>query len=186
MKNDIQSITQVKEIYLPKRSSSDEYLETIDEYCKRMKDMLPNFPDEVLSQWFYKHHRLDIDDYAWIDYSTLQFKKEEWGSEKIFSSGIKDNERVQINKKQFEMGDKTLRKDEIENYFTQHHTWPIAPILLHNPNDDMSLPNGYKCTSPYHPIDGNHRLGVFISLFENSLIDKEKTHFVWIAKTNIT
>lgn len=186
MKNDIQSTTQAKEIYLPKRSSLDVDLETIDEYCKRMKGILPNFPDEVLSQWFYRHHRLDIDDYAWIDYPTLQFKKEEWSSEKIFSSGVKNNERVQINKKQFEMGVKTPHTDEIKNNFTQHNTWPIAPILLYNPNDDMYLPNGYKCTSPYHPIDGNHRLGIFISLFENSLIDKEKTHFVWIARTNIT
>lgn len=184
MNSNIPSPTQAGDVYFPKRSSSDEYLETVDEYCTRMKNVLPNFPDEVLSQWFYRHCRLDIDDYAWLNYSTLKFNKEEWTSEKILSAGVKDNERVQINKKQFEAGDKTLRKERIESYFTLHHTWPIAPILLHNPNDDMSLPNGCTCTSPYHLIDGNNRLGIFLSLFDNCSIDKHQMHFVWIATAN--
>ena len=171
-------------VYFPRRSSADECIENEKEYCERMQEILPNFPKEVLLQWFYRHCRQDIDDYAWLDYPTLQFGKEKWSSEKVIISGIKENDRVQINKMHFETRVKARHTDYLESHFYQHHTWPIAPILLHNPNNNMALPSGYKCTNPYHPLDGNHRLGIFISLFEKSIINKGKMHFIWIAKTN--
>ncbi|MCD4782180.1 MAG: hypothetical protein K8S27_16770 [Candidatus Omnitrophica bacterium] len=183
MKNKTQPIMQAKNIYFPKRSSTDEYLENEKEYCEKMKKILPNFPEEVLLQWFYRHCRQDIDDYAWLDYPTLQFEKEKWNSGKISLSGIQKNEKVQINKAHFESGIKAKHTDDIKKHFEEQFTWPIAPILLYNPDNNMSLLNGYRLTSPYHPLDGNHRLGIFISFFENSIISKERMHFVWIAKT---
>ena len=101
MKNDTKSIIQAKDIYFPKRSLSDAYLESVEEYCKRMKKILPNFPAEVLSQWFYRHTKLDINDYAWLDYRTITFFKEEWSSDLILSSGITNNKTVQIDKRKY-------------------------------------------------------------------------------------
>ena len=76
MRNNIQPIAQAKDMYFPKRSSSDEYLETVEGYRERMQRILPNFPEDVISQWFYRHCRQDIDNYAWLNYPTLQFAQE--------------------------------------------------------------------------------------------------------------
>ena len=186
MKNDTKSIIQAKDIYFPKRSSSDEYLENAKEYCKRMKIILPNFPAEVLSQWFYRHPKLAINDYAWLDYTTIKFFKKEWSSDLILSSGIANNKSVQIDKRNFEKNIKNSFTESIEAYFLKYNTWPIAPILLYNPDGNLCSPYGYKYSSPYHPVDGYHRLGIFLSLFKKSLIDKNKTHFLWIINTDNT
>lgn len=113
----------------------------------------------------------------------MQFEKEKWGSGKVSLSGIQKNEKAQINKTHFESGIKAKHADDIKKYFEEQFTWPGTPILLYNPDNNMSLLNGYRLTSPYHPLDGNHRFGIFISLFENSIISEERMHFVWIAKT---
>ena len=171
--------------YLPKRSKSDEYIETIYEYCKRMRTFLPNIPEEVLRQFFYKHSILDINDYDWLDYTTLKFFKEKWTSFFIVTkSGIKNNDKVIINKENhFELGHLNQRTKSIRDYILKYHTWPESPILLYNPEDNMLSPSGYKYTSPYHPIDGNNRLAIFLSLYENGQIKSDRKHLVWLVKT---
>jgi len=160
------NIYEVDKKYLPKRSKSDEYLETANEYYGRVKKFLPNIPEEVLKQFFYKHSILDIGDYAWLDYRALKFFKERWTSSFIINkSGIKNNDKVITNK---------------ENHFELGYR---APILLCNPENNIVSPNGYKYTSPYHPLDGNNRLAIFLSLYENGQIESDKKHLIWVVKS---
>jgi len=179
------NIYEVDKKYLPKRSKSDEYLETANEYCVRTKKLLPNIPKEVLIQFFYKHSILDINDYAWLDYRTLKLFKERWTSSFIINeSGIKNNDKVIINKENhFESGYLTPLTKSIKNYLLKYHTWPGIPILLYNPENNMLSPSCYKYTSPYHPIDGNKRLAIFLSLYENGQIKSDRKHLVWVVKT---
>lgn len=179
------NIYEVDKKYLPKRSRSDEYLETPNKYYERVKILLPNIPEEVLKQFFYKHSILDINDYAWLDYRTLKFFKESWTSSFIITeSGIKNNDKVKTNKENhFESGYLTPRTESIRDHLLKYHTWPGAPILLYNPEDIIISPNGYKYTSPYHPIDGNNRLAIFLSLYENGQIKSDRKHLLWVVKT---
>jgi len=178
------NIYGVDKKYLPMRSKSDEYLETASEYYGRVKKLLPNIPEEVLKQFFYKHSILDISDYAWLDYRTLKFFKERWTSSFIITKfGIKNNNKVIIDKENhFELGHLTPRTESIRDHLLEYHTWPGAPILLYNPENNITSPSGYKYTSPYHPIDGNNRLAIFLSLFENAKIKSDKKHSVWVVK----
>ena len=179
------NIYEIDKKYLPKRSESDEPLETPDEYYKRVKMFLPNIPEEVLKEFFYKHWELDIEDHAWLDYKTLSFFKESWTSSFIYrKSGVINNERVLVDKENhFESGYLTPRTESIRDYLLKYHTWPGTPILLYNPENNMLSPSGYKYTSPYHPIDGNNRLAIFLSLYENGQIKNDKKHLVWVVRT---
>jgi len=179
------NIYEVDKEYLPKRSRSDEYLETPNKYYERVKILLPNIPEEVLKEFFYKHSILDISDYAWLDYKTLKFIRERWTSSFIITeSGIKNNDKVIIDKKNhFDLGCLYQRTESIRDYLLKYHTWPGAPILLYNPENNIASPSGYKYTSPYHPIDGNNRLAIFLSLYENDQIKSDKKHLVWVVKT---
>lgn len=179
------NIYEVDKKYLPQRSKSDEYLENANEYYRRAKTLLPNIPEEVLKQFFYKHSILDIGDYAWLDYRTLKFFMESWTSSFIITeSGIKNNNNVIIDKENhFELGFLTPRTESIKDYLLKYHTWPGAPILLYNPENNIASPSGYIYTSPYHPIDGNNRLAIFLSLYENGQIKNDKKHLVWVVKT---
>ena len=73
--------------------------ETVEEYCRRMRPLLPNFPAEVLSQWFFDHWS-QIDDYAWLGFDRLRFDRREWTSEQIMQSGIQENDSIQIDHRQ--------------------------------------------------------------------------------------
>ena len=179
------NIYEVDKEYFPKRSRSDEYLETPNKYYERVKILLPNIPEEVLKQFFYKHSILDIGDYAWLDYRTLKFFKERWTSSFIITeAGIKNNDKVIINKENhLELGYLTPRTESIRGHLLKYHTWPGTPILLYNHEDNIVSPSGYKYTSPYHPIDGNNRLAIFLSLYENGQIKSDRKHLVWVVKT---
>ena len=179
------NIYKLDKKYLPKRSRSDEYLETANEYYGRVKKLLPNIPEEVLKEFFYKHSLLDIYDYDCLGYITLKFFKESWTSSFIITeSGIKNNDKVIIDKENhFDLGYLTPRTESIRDHLLKYHTWPWAPILLYNPENNIASPSGYKYTSPYHPIDGNNRLAIFLSLYENGQIKNDKKHLVWVVRT---
>ena len=121
--------------YLPKHSKLDKLLETPDEYYKRVNMLLPNIPEEVLKDFFYKHCSLDIEEHAWLNYRILEFSKERMDSSFIYyKSGVLKNKRVLIDKENhFESGYLTPRTEPIRDYILKYHTWPVAPILLYNP-----------------------------------------------------
>ena len=92
-----------EKMYRPKLNANDEYEETADQYCSRIKASLPNFPPDVLVQWFYRHW-LYIDDYAWLGFNLLSFNKESWSDEKVINSGIKEKYTVQTDRNHYESG----------------------------------------------------------------------------------
>lgn len=179
------NIYKLDKKYFPKRSRSGECLENDNEYYERVKKHLSNIPEEVLKEFFYKHSLLDIYDYDWLCYRTLKFFKESWTSSFIITeSGIKNNDKVIIDKENhFGLGYLTPRTESIRDHLLKYHTWPGVPILLYNPENNIASPSGYKYTSPYHPIDGNNRLAIFLSLYENGQIKSDKKHLVWVVKT---
>ena len=129
------SIYEVPNVYLPNRSPSGDIEESSDDYCERMQLILPNIPSEICANWFYKHHRIDINNYAWINYPTVRFQKEKWLTEEVINSRISKNDTVKINKSHYESGFKELRAKRIENYLKKYQTWPEQPILLYNPKN---------------------------------------------------
>jgi len=164
--------------YRPKLTSTDQYAESADEYCERIQHLLPRFPTEVLTQWFYEHWA-QIDDYAWLGFRRLQFDRILWTSEEVMCSGIKDDQSVQVDHRHYENGVTGQRIERIASHFRSHGTWPVAPVFLANPGADIVRPDGLNLTSPYHLLEGHHRAGLFWSFLDQGVLRIE--HEVWVA-----
>jgi hypothetical protein len=172
-----------KNRFRPFLSPTDLLEESKDEYCARMKDLLPRFPPQVLKQWFYRHWTL-IDTYAWLGFERLSFEKHKWSSIEVMRSGIQDNESIQNDYHNFEEGVSNLNIDRIADFFVLNGTWPVPPIFLSNLAGEITYPNGLRLTAPYHLLEGSHRAGLFWSFFERrKLVDE---HLVWVATLDDT
>ena len=169
---------QTSDRFKPKLNRSDDYEETAEHYCRRMRSILPNFPDEILSQWFYRHWS-GTDDYAWLGYDRLRFKNQQWSSHDIMSSGIQISEAIQIDHSHHENGIGADREVSIQRYFDTCRTWPVPPVFLANPHGNIVRPDGFRLTHPYHVLDGNHRAAIFWSYYDSGALAND--HLVWIA-----
>jgi hypothetical protein len=164
--------------YRPKLAPGGAHAETAPEYCARLKEVLPRFPPTVLTQWFYEHWD-DIDRYAWLDYDRLDFQHAAWTTTAVISSGLLENQSVQVDRRHFEEGVRSPRIQRIAEHFESHGTWPVPPIFLANHRADIVRPDGFQLTSPYHLLEGHHRTALFLSLAATNLLRHE--HEVWVA-----
>src|SRR3989304_2895075 len=112
MKN---SWIDTKKVYRPYLDDSNNSVESSEQYCDRIQKLLPNFPKEVLKQWFFEHWG-QIDDYAWLEFSSLRFKQETWLTDMVLNSGIKNNPSVQIDLKHYKDGNHYPRQMSIVDY----------------------------------------------------------------------
>lgn len=165
------------DLYLPKLNQMDEYRESKDEYFLRIKKILPNFPKEVLIQWLYEHWN-DIDNFSWLEFPKLNFESVEWPIRRIEESGIHCHETIKAYLYRFQNGTESKRMISIDNHFQSNGTWPVAPLLLKNVNGTAKYPNGLSCEEPYHPVEGHHRLAIFLA-YRNMPFIKEN-HKIWL------
>ncbi len=168
--------------YCPILKPSGHLAETVEEYCERMWTLLPRFPPEVLSQWFYDHWS-QIDQYAWLDYSSLRFALEDWTSDQVMGSGIQDNASIQIDRRHFHEGVTNEDIERIARHFGSQGTWPVPPVFLANHEATIVRPDGWKLTSPFHLLEGHHRCGLFWHFFDQEALCG--AHDVWVARINL-
>lgn len=165
--------------YRPLLDKSDKHVETIDQYYARINPLLPNFPKEVLEQWFYRHWS-QIDDYAWLEYDSWQFEQVSWTAEQVINSGIKENSTIGVDFRHFQEGVRYPRQLSIVEYFESNGTWPVAPIFFENISGEISRPDGYKLTAPYHLIEGHHRAAIFRVFYDRKALNDK--HQVWVIR----
>jgi len=175
----MEKYTNYIELFLPKQDIDDQYLETEDDYCDRIKNLLPNFPKDILSQWLYEHCG-DIEKFAWLDFTKLKFKKKLWGIEELIDFNIENYEIVKHYLEHIKRKTKTPRFDSLTSYIRKNGTWPTAPIFLENCTNQHFYPNGLACHVPIHPLEGHHRLAVLLSYKKEKFI-KQK-HEIWISQ----
>ena len=155
----------------------EEPLETEAEYCDRFKKMYQNFPDDVVTQWFFDH-RQAIHQNSWLDYEKAKFQLKLFTSSELFNSSLYENPIVAQYSQHFENGNTSKRMERIASYVNKHGTWPRAPIILFNPDSKIVSPWGMRCDSPYHLLEGHHRFAVFYALTKKCEINK--LHKVWL------
>lgn len=108
-------------LYEPKVNNIGEYLESVDEYFLRMRSVLPNFPKEVLIQWFYEHWN-DIDNFAWLNFEKLNFECARWSASEILSSGTADHEVIKTYQLNYEKVTCSVRMKSLSSFFNCYGT----------------------------------------------------------------
>lgn len=151
--------------------------EAPSDYVARVQSVLPNFPGEVIIQWFYDHRQV-IDESRWLGFSTLEFSLVSLSNEQLGLSCLAEHETVVQYRDYFIAGVESPRMNRISSYVAQHGTWPVAPILLRNPRNDVVSPWGLRYSQPYDVIEGHHRLAVYYAFTARNLVNS--SHKAWL------
>lgn len=151
--------------------------ETWEAYHDRVSLLLPNFPIDVLEQWFYEHERAPQDN-DFLDYPKLRFTQASFATEDVPGLDCAFDDFLRIDVPRFDDLKTTPRIQRIHEYFIEHGTWPRPVIFLRNHEDNMVTPRGIKIASPFQLIEGHKRMTVFHAIKNSARLEDE--HKVWI------
>ena len=164
------------EEYLPFLDDAGHVVEERSAHFQRVSRLLPNFPENVLGQWIYEHWN-DVGRFDWINFPRLEFRTESWTTEQIKSCGAATHPFVELHRRHFETGEGGRRTNRIARYMQQHGTWPVPPLFVENQAGSIKYPDGGLFCKPFHPIEGQHRVGVFMSLAQSGKLRSH--HAIW-------
>ena len=174
-------VTHKKHIFrfLPYEDKDRAIVETSTEYAQRLKTtVLPNFPEEVLIEWFH-WHPIVIEEYGFLGFESLQFDHQLWrldqlpGREAFRSPSICDHLMSTFEQR--------LKEGNwLASHMAINGTWNTPILLLENSNGDLEFPDGEKMKVPYHLLEGHTRLSFLIAL--RALGKARDSHAVWIVR----
>jgi hypothetical protein len=177
-RKNIDSEKQYLERFDPYRDEDGWVSEDPIDYAKRMQsNLLPLWPKELLIEWLHRHN-LCARRYVFLGFENLQFEKVRWqlsqipGREAFYDPNFYDS-FVDIEYRA------RRSEDWLANFMLNKGTWNTPIVLLQNPDDLISFPNGDRFRKPFHLLEGHRRLS-----FLNGLKRLEKAlpeHDVWLA-----
>jgi hypothetical protein len=143
-------------------------------YWKRARPLLPNFPEDVASQWFHEDPT-QVEEWAWLDYCSLRFARAVLPTSELplFNEG--SDGTVDTFEENWERSDQAIR---LTRYFREFGTWPRPPILLANPRGEIHIP-WRRDSFPFQLLEGHHRFAVMRRLMNEPFL--ATSHAVWIA-----
>lgn len=153
--------------------------ETSDQFRARLTNLLPNFPEEVLSQWVFENGGVLQKDFAWFNPVSASFQKSLWATERIVSEirhwheeGVEMEVRKVLDGN-YRPGYRLLR------YMRENGTWPVAPVVYDNAHA-LSIQRGGGA-SRYVMLEGMHRLGFFRALASSRPETLRASHRLWLV-----
>jgi hypothetical protein len=166
----------------PFQDENDHVTEDAKAYTLRVKDVLPDMPDDVIEQWLFSHPDV-IDEWDWLELSTLNFTLEEWETCDFPALDKEQDECVHTYRcrlDEIEPHKYSKRRAKIFEYFVEHKTWPRYPIMLENLNGEHVRPGGWECRTPHQLLEGNNRFAMFTYFRDlKQLCDK---HHIWVVR----
>lgn len=163
----------------PKLDDLENPVESSSEYAGRVQKELPNFPDSVITQWFYEHPQC-IEEYAWLDFSSVQFQLVTVGPQELGLPCLLDNKIIMQYRDHFLKGTESRRMSRLAAYIEKNGTWPVPPIVLDNAAGDFVSSWGFRYSMPYDLLEGHHRMAVLYALNKHVYGD----HRVWLLQNS--
>ena len=153
-------------------------IEATTEYVRRMQaGPLPDWPDEVLAEWFRRHHEC-LWKYARLGYEQFHFRKELWDVERVPRHEAFDDDWNTDNYTNVESRAENPN-DWLPRFMLENGTWNTPIILLENIDDRCAVEFARTLNSPYHLLEGHRRLSFLIGLRDQNLAAAE--HYVWLV-----
>lgn len=161
----------------PFRGELGEPLESQTGYALRVQRLLPNFPEQVITQWFRDHHDI-IEQHAGLDYPSLCFELTSFGPSELHLPCLAEHPTVVQYRNHFLQGVDSPRMKRLAEYMTKHGTWPAPPLIFDNPDGRFVAAWGFKYLRPYDLLEGHHRMAVLYALGKHTL----GPHEVWLVQ----
>ncbi len=146
-------------------------------------NLLPNTPEDVLSQFFYDHGRnCDFQEqYGHLEITKLKWKEVELKADEIIKSSFYEDysdyiigvsERLnKFEKEDFFCID--IREKVVNNWKIKK-TWLRTPIFL-----DAKL---LEKSNKLHLVEGHTRFGILKGLLSKKVISKNSIHKIWFGE----
>ena len=135
--------------------------ENLEDYMERVNAMSSyrHIPNPVLAQWMFLHHDNEwmIKNYAWIDYTKIQFTIQEWNVPKlqnVKAIGAFENSITGIED---EFNSVCALEDD-ELHWEKHGTLRVPPIILDTSSILKRAPVQAELHLPFQLIEGHSRM----------------------------
>ena len=152
------------------------------QYLSRVRPLLPNFPEDAIIHWLYRHNPQVIREYRWTNFSSLSFRLEKWSTDRILDEVEHTNEPgVEIERQKLLQDQGKYRKSYLlAAYMVSNGTWPIPPLVIDN-DRGAAWPNGSPIAR-FQAIEGMHRLGFLRALNEGApgFAAPHPDHALWL------
>lgn len=175
---DLEEIYPMTLKYQPLRDEDWRVVEEPSDYIHRMRQTLPNWPEELLEEWLYRH-ACCMEDYAFLNFEKFEFTLETWSLARIPGREAFKDESFCDSFQNIEERAQKNRHDWLAHYMLREGTWNTPIALLNNPGQ-YHFPTGEPLKYPYHLLEGHRRLSFLNSL--RSLNKALLQHQVWIVK----
>lgn len=163
----------------------DHHVEPLQSYVERIRPLLPNYPDDVLEQWLYRHWHCVRETWSWLGLHALSFVKVIWPASQIYSQVKSGNQEAIDGWSQQFRREHILRESYVGKFMLQHRTWPVPPIVVRN-DHGLTMPHGLKLGEPYNLLEGHHRLAYLRSMYEYGSLNPCHVHPLWVATVDPT
>ncbi|MEG0008712.1 MAG: hypothetical protein RR761_11860 [Aeromonas sp.] len=154
--------------------------ESLPDYLDRVAPLVPFIPQNVLSQWVYRHWRGFESNWSFIDLASHQFEREEWPTTRVLSEI--DSRHMEVIERWGEMlrHNRYVRRSWLGEKMLSTGTWS-EPIIVLAPGPGDCYPDGQPLPRPYCLLEGHHRLGYLRSMAEDGLALQER-HQLWVCR----
>jgi len=141
--------------------------------------MLPAFPDEVLSEWFYRHGS-HAHSYDWLNYRELSFRREVWKTRRILDDvrSWPHEDPTELFSATF-LNEPVIQSEWLVSRMKEVGSWPSPPIVLANPNA-LREPSGCELGRPYHLLEGHRRIGYLRAIVHSQGVVMPE-HSLWVV-----
>ncbi|MGU5771103.1 hypothetical protein BSP75_00925 [Aeromonas sp. YN13HZO-058] len=154
--------------------------ESLPAYLERVAPLVPFIPENVLSQWIYRHWRGFESNWSFIDLASHQFTCESWPTAQLVDQV--DSRHMEVIERWGEMlrSNRYVRRSWLGEKMLSEGTWP-EPVIVLAPAEGCSYPNGQPLPQPYCLLEGHHRLGYLRAMARDGE-SLQETHRVWICR----
>ena len=152
-----------------------------EEFRNRFLYFFPNFPNDVIKEWAYRHFDDFCSHYWYLDFQSFLFHKKHFDIRTIVNlkTRMTDSELKTWGNNYLNREELHLQGNWLFNYMSTHPTWPQPIIVL----DTSTCPinKQEKLHKPYHLLEGHMRLAIIQAKMRNNEWVLP-THEVWLVE----
>ncbi|MGL4251708.1 MAG: hypothetical protein ACRCR1_13960 [Aeromonas sp.] len=154
--------------------------ESLPDYLARVAPRVPFIPENVLSQWIYRHWRGFESNWSFIDLACHQFACESWPTARILEQI--NSRHMSVIERWGEMlhSNRYVRRSWLGEKMLSEGGWP-EPIIVLASTAGSCYPDGHPLPHPFCLLEGHHRLGYLRAMARDGEPLRE-IHKLWVCR----